>query len=71
MGKWLQYGLLLSIISVNGWASEPYQIELPLAPSITIEIGQKSHALRALGRQRRYCSRPATALARVAAAWVS
>lgn len=32
---------------------------------------QKSHALGLSGRQRRYCSRPATALARVAAAWVS
>lgn len=51
MDKWLQYGLLLSIISVNGWASEPYQIELPLAPSITIEIGQKSHALSAAEQQ--------------------
>ncbi len=51
MDKWLQYGLLLSIISVNGWAAEPYQIELPLAPSITIEIGQKSHALSAAEQQ--------------------
>lgn len=51
MGKWLQYSLLLSIISVNGWAAELYQIELPRASSITIEVGQKSHALSAAEQQ--------------------
>jgi hypothetical protein len=51
MGKWLQYSLLLSIISVNGWAAELYQIELPRAPSITIEVRQKSHALSAAEQQ--------------------
>lgn len=51
MSRFLQYGLLLCIFSVNTWATESYQIEFPLKPSITIEVNQKSHVLSATEHQ--------------------
>ena len=42
MNTWLKYLLPLSIISINGWAAEPYQMQLPLKPSVLVEAAQKT-----------------------------
>ena len=42
MNTWLKYLLPLSIISINGWAAEPYQMQLPLKPSVLVEAAQKN-----------------------------
>ena len=51
MNTWLKYLLPLSIISINGWAAEPYQMQLPLKPSVLVEATQKNHILNASDHQ--------------------
>ena len=47
MNRLSKYVFLWGALSANVWATEPYQLNLPLKPSISMEVAQQTHGLAA------------------------